>query len=84
VERVSASNEAMLQMQKRALAQARAAEIKAKEAEAVAIRNMKLKEEAAKAKSLFLANVGNPELYTHWLLINPFCPIRSAMSCVLH
>ena len=57
VERVSASNEAMLEMQKRALAQARAAEIKAKEAEAVAIRNMKLKEEAAKAKSLFLANV---------------------------
>lgn len=59
VERVSASNEAMLQMQNRALAQARAAEIKAKEAEAIAIRNMKLKEEAAKAKSLFLANVRN-------------------------
>ncbi|KAF2268395.1 putative histidine kinase HHK1p [Lojkania enalia] len=59
VEKVSASNEAMLEMQKRALAQARAAEIKAKEAEAVAIRNMKLKEEAAKAKSLFLANVSH-------------------------
>ncbi|KAF2195293.1 hypothetical protein K469DRAFT_545787 [Zopfia rhizophila CBS 207.26] len=59
VERVSASNEAMLEMQKRALAQARAAEIKAKKAEAVAIRNMKLKEEAAKAKSLFLANVSH-------------------------
>jgi signal transduction histidine kinase len=59
VERVSASNEAMLEMQKRALAQARAAEIKAKEAEANAIRNMKLKEEAAKAKSLFLANVSH-------------------------
>lgn len=59
IERVSASNEAMLEMQKRALAQARAAEIKAKEAEAVAIRNMKLKEEAAKAKSLFLANVSH-------------------------
>jgi signal transduction histidine kinase/predicted ATPase len=59
VERVSASNEAMLEMQKRALAQARAAENKAKEAEAVAIRNMKLKEEAAKAKSLFLANVSH-------------------------
>jgi serine/threonine protein kinase/GAF domain-containing protein len=59
VERVSASNEAMLEMQKRALAQARAAEIKAKEAEAVAIRNMRLKEEAAKAKSLFLANVSH-------------------------
>ncbi|KAL5120883.1 Chk1 protein kinase [Pleosporales sp. CAS-2024a] len=59
IERVSASNEAMLEMQKRALAQARAAEIKAKEAEAIAIRNMRLKEEAAKAKSLFLANVSH-------------------------
>ncbi|KAF2123396.1 two-component sensor protein histidine protein kinase-like protein [Dothidotthia symphoricarpi CBS 119687] len=59
IERVSASNEAMLEMQKRALAQARAAELKAKEAEALAIRNMKLKEEAAKAKSLFLANVSH-------------------------
>ncbi|KAF2202202.1 hypothetical protein GQ43DRAFT_439896 [Delitschia confertaspora ATCC 74209] len=59
VERVSASNQAMLEMQKRALAQARSAENKAKEAEAIAIRNMKLKEEAAKAKSLFLANVSH-------------------------
>lgn len=59
VEKVSASNEAMLEMQKRSLAQARAAEIKAKEAEAIAIRNMKLKEEAARAKSLFLANVSH-------------------------
>lgn len=59
IERVSASNEAMLEMQKRALAQARASELKAKEAEALAIRNMKLKDEAAKAKSLFLANVSH-------------------------
>ncbi|KAH7115194.1 putative histidine kinase HHK1p [Dendryphion nanum] len=59
VQRVSASNEAMLEVQRRALAQARAAENKAKEAEAIAIRNMKLKEEAAKAKSLFLANVSH-------------------------
>jgi signal transduction histidine kinase/serine/threonine protein kinase/CheY-like chemotaxis protein len=59
VEKVSASNEAMLEMQKRALAQAREAENKAKEAEADAVRNMKLKEEAAKAKSLFLANVSH-------------------------
>ncbi|OCL11555.1 hypothetical protein AOQ84DRAFT_373926 [Glonium stellatum] len=59
VEKVSASNVAMLEMQKRSLAQAREAEIKAKEAEAIAIRNMKLKEEAAKAKSLFLANVSH-------------------------
>jgi signal transduction histidine kinase len=59
IEKVSATNEAMLEMQKRALAQARAAEIKAKEAEAKAVRNMQLKEEAAKAKSLFLANVSH-------------------------
>ncbi|KAF2445907.1 hypothetical protein P171DRAFT_431291 [Karstenula rhodostoma CBS 690.94] len=59
VEKVSASNEAMLEMQKRSLAQARAAENKAKEAEAIAVRNMKLKEEAARAKSLFLANVSH-------------------------
>jgi GAF domain-containing protein len=59
IEKVSASNEAMLEMQKRALAQARDAENKAKEAEAKAVRNMKLKEEAAKAKSLFLANVSH-------------------------
>lgn len=59
IERVSASNEAMLEMQKRALAQARASENKAREAEIIAVRNMKLKEEAAKAKSLFLANVSH-------------------------
>ncbi|OAL01373.1 hypothetical protein IQ06DRAFT_335685 [Phaeosphaeriaceae sp. SRC1lsM3a] len=52
IERVSASNEAMLAMQKRSLAQAREAEIKAKEALSSA-------EEAAKAKSLFLANVSH-------------------------
>jgi hypothetical protein len=68
VERVSASNEAMLEMQKCALAQARAAEIKAKEAEANAVRNMKLKEEAAKAKSLFLANVSHELVSTSPLL----------------
>ncbi|KAH7064690.1 putative histidine kinase HHK1p [Macrophomina phaseolina] len=59
VREVSASNQAMLDMQKQSLAQARAAELKAKEAEAVAIQNMKMKEEAAKAKSLFLANVSH-------------------------
>jgi signal transduction histidine kinase len=59
VETVSSSNEAMLEMQKRALAQARTAEIKAKEAEAKAVHNMQLKEEAARAKSLFLANVSH-------------------------
>ncbi|KAK8190958.1 hypothetical protein BKA81DRAFT_388271 [Phyllosticta paracitricarpa] len=59
VREISASNVAMLEMQKQSLAQARASEIKAKEAEAVAIQNMKMKEEAAKAKSLFLANVSH-------------------------
>jgi signal transduction histidine kinase len=59
IERVSASNEAMLEMQRRALAHARESEIKAKNAEQAAVRNMQLKEEAAKAKSLFLANVSH-------------------------
>jgi signal transduction histidine kinase/CheY-like chemotaxis protein len=59
IEKVSAENLAMVDLQKRALAQARAAELKAKEAEAIAIKNMHLKEEAAKAKSLFLANVSH-------------------------
>jgi signal transduction histidine kinase len=59
IERVSASNKAMLEMQRRALAHARESEIKAKNAEQVAVRNMQLKEEAAKAKSLFLANVSH-------------------------
>jgi GAF domain-containing protein len=67
IEKVSASNEAMLEMQKRALAQARDAENKAKEAEANAVRNMKLKEEAAKAKSLFLANVSHELVSTNIL-----------------
>ncbi|KAF2402195.1 hypothetical protein EJ06DRAFT_573809 [Trichodelitschia bisporula] len=59
IEKVSSENSAMVDMQKRALAQARAAEAKAKLAELEAIRNMKLKEEAAKAKSMFLANVSH-------------------------
>ncbi|KAJ9648953.1 Chk1 protein kinase [Coniosporium tulheliwenetii] len=50
--RASANNAAMLEIQKEALANAR-------EAESIAIRNMKLKEEASKAKSLFLANVSH-------------------------
>lgn len=59
LEKASASNKAMLEVQKRSLDRARQAEIKAKEAEASAIRNMKLKEEAARAKSMFLANVSH-------------------------
>ena len=49
----------MIESQKRALAQAREAELKAKYAESEAIRNLALKEEAAKAKSIFLANVSH-------------------------
>lgn len=59
IEKVNAENLAMVDLQKRALGKARESEVKAKEAEAAAVRNMKLKEEAAKAKSLFLANVSH-------------------------
>ncbi len=57
--KVSASNTSMIETQKRALAQAREAEAKAKVAEIEAMRNVRLKEEAAKAKSMFLANVSH-------------------------
>ena len=59
VRKVSASNASMVESQKRALVAARDAEAKAKKAEAEAMHNVKLKEEAAKAKSIFLANVSH-------------------------
>lgn len=59
IEKVNAENLAMVDLQKRALANARESEVKAKKAEAVAVRNMKLKDEAAKAKSLFQANISH-------------------------
>ena len=59
IRQVSASNTSMIESQKRALAKAREAEIKAKLAEAEAVKNVRLKEEAAKAKSMFLANVSH-------------------------
>jgi signal transduction histidine kinase/DNA-binding NarL/FixJ family response regulator len=59
VRKISATNAAMIEAQKGALAQARSAEQKAKTAEAEANRNVKLKEDAAKAKSIFLANVSH-------------------------
>lgn len=59
IEKVSAENEAMIKMQKEALAAAKTAEVKAKQAEAEALRNVKIAEEAAKAKSVFLANVSH-------------------------
>ena len=58
-EKVQASNTSMLEVQKQALAQAREAEKKAKEAEAKAMEMVRLKDEAAKAKSMFLANVSH-------------------------
>lgn len=59
VQKVSASNSSMVEIQKQALAQARDAERKAKAAEAKAMEMVRLKEEAAKAKSMFLANVSH-------------------------
>ncbi|PNS20657.1 hypothetical protein CAC42_2902 [Sphaceloma murrayae] len=59
LEKANASNAAMLEIQKQALRQARESERKAKAAEAQAVENVRLKEEAAKAKSMFLANVSH-------------------------
>lgn len=59
VEKISAENRSMVSVQKRALAKALEAETKAKNAEAEAKRNVKLAEEAAKAKAIFLANVSH-------------------------
>ncbi|KAH6673070.1 HHK1, histidine kinase-group X protein [Halenospora varia] len=59
VKKVSAFNNSMVDMQKKALAKAQQAEVKAKKAEAEALASVKLAEEAAKAKSIFLANVSH-------------------------
>ncbi|KAH8820013.1 HHK1, histidine kinase-group X protein [Xylogone sp. PMI_703] len=59
VEKVSASNISMVDLQKRALSKAIEAEAKANLAKAEALRNVQLAEEAAKAKSIFLANVSH-------------------------
>ncbi|KAI1105014.1 putative histidine kinase HHK1p [Jackrogersella minutella] len=59
IEKVSSENEAMVRIQRQAVAKARDAEAKAKHAEAEAKRNVKIAEEAAKAKSIFLANVSH-------------------------
>ncbi|KAJ5749963.1 hypothetical protein N7533_006991 [Penicillium manginii] len=59
IRKVSAKNASMIESQKRALAQARDAEQKAKVAEAEAKHNVKLKEDAARAKSIFLANISH-------------------------
>ena len=59
VEKVSASNNSMVEVQKRALSKAIEAEKQANIAKAEALRNVKLADEAAKAKSIFLANVSH-------------------------
>jgi signal transduction histidine kinase/CheY-like chemotaxis protein len=59
IRKVSAKNASMIESQKRALALAREAEQKAKIAEAEAKHNVKLKEDAARAKSIFLANISH-------------------------
>ncbi|KAJ5594780.1 uncharacterized protein N7459_000988 [Penicillium hispanicum] len=59
IRKVSAKNASMVESQKRALTQARDAEQKAKVAEAEAKHNVKLKEDAARAKSIFLANISH-------------------------
>jgi signal transduction histidine kinase/CheY-like chemotaxis protein len=59
VEKVSAFNNSMVDMQRKALAKALEAEKQANLAKAEALRNVKLAEEAAKAKSIFLANVSH-------------------------
>lgn len=59
VEKVSAFNNSMVDVQKKALAKAIEAEKQANAAKAEALRNVKLAEEAAKAKSIFLANVSH-------------------------
>lgn len=59
VEKVSAFNNSMVDVQKAALAKALEAEKQANIAKAEALRNVKLAEEAAKAKSIFLANVSH-------------------------
>lgn len=59
VEKVSAWNRSMIEEQKRAVAAAREGERRAMKAEAEAMESVRLKEEAAKAKSMFLANVSH-------------------------
>lgn len=59
IRRVSATNASMVEAQKRALSLARDAEAKAKVAEAEANHNVKLRDDAARAKSIFLANISH-------------------------
>ena len=60
--KVSATNQCMIEQQKLALGKAREAELKAKVAEAEAVENVRLKEEAAKAKSSEFCNRSHLEV----------------------
>jgi signal transduction histidine kinase len=59
IEKVSSENATMVIMQKAHMEKMARSEQRAREAEAIAVKNMQLKEEAAKAKSMFLANVSH-------------------------
>ena len=59
IEKVSSENAAMVIVQKAHMEKMARSEQRAREAEAIAVKNMQLKEEAAKAKSMFLANVSH-------------------------
>jgi signal transduction histidine kinase/tetratricopeptide (TPR) repeat protein len=59
VERVSALNKSMVEVQKKALSEAIVAEQNANLAKAEALRNATLAEEAVKAKTIFLANISH-------------------------
>jgi signal transduction histidine kinase len=59
VEKVSAINRSMVEVQKKALSEAIVAESKANIAKAEALRNAKLAEAAAQAKTTFLANISH-------------------------
>jgi signal transduction histidine kinase len=59
IEKVSSENSAMITMQKAHMEKLQVSERRAKDAESIAVKNMQLKEEAAKAKSMFLANVSH-------------------------
>jgi signal transduction histidine kinase len=59
IEKVSQENAAMVNVQKAHMEKMARSEQRAREAEAIAVKNMQLKEEAAKAKSMFLANVSH-------------------------
>ncbi len=86
IAKVSAANQSMIGQQKLALSTARAAELKAKVAEAEAMENVRLKEEAAKAKSSEFSRIGPSPLYRFRVLLccsnlPKYCRIARNWSC---